>query len=765
MRNFNYLFFLLLAAGLTITSCSDNGEKTENSDKVPVAVSAGRHTRASYTSWDEGDHIGLTMFKSDCDDIEDGCHNRKYTTTNGDGTFTAHTGHTMYYPHDGSSVDFVGYYPHCESVGYDHLCVIDISDQSHLPSIDLMTSNRFCGASKNKPTITIDFTHRLTKLLFNLELEDRTQERTVKSLVIKGMNTVGDFHLLTNSFENGTRTPADITVPVKSVAGTGIATATAIILPRGKGSGVSFVITLDDDTKYEVAMKESIELKMTTKYTFTITLRDKETPPVVSATIAPWEDGKPEQFISKPLLVEQTPDPSVNAEEGDRMTVYCGNQTVGSYTYTSDNWKEDAPIYWEEIGDGQSEKVTLRALYHRADALNDTQMPEIALCEQEVTRFEGVQFEFKLVPAKVVFVLTSIGDTKEVFTDDQLKSAKITLPSYITGYSLEYGEFNPQTTVTGTIEAKDGKALIIPQTKKGFTAIISIGNNDYAISDDSGIEFKPGITTKIIANVLKTKLKSVSTSFADWKDDDITYNKDALIVTEDSKGGNFSKDDAFQLYTTENDGTGDKTIYLEEFTYNGSAWSSASSVYWENIKERTKYNFYATCTLNPAPENTNQMDDMMYAKHEGVDRFNLIELSFTKLSAKVIVNLKSTDNAFDADELANATVTLPDYKTGASFSGGNFVTGDETKDISLIKMDYKLTWVGLIQPQNISETPKLVEVKIGANVYPVKGAINYSGAITYTLNIDMKKAHPTFNASYSDWTPADKEHDLSTELD
>lgn len=133
--------------------------------RVPLEVTGGisAQTRAADAAWAASDAIGIYMLKSGTTDIAESAANRRYTTAQGDGRFSADQGASIYYPIDGSKVDFLAYYPHSTSGVADGVCTLDLSDQSHLPAIDLMSA-RVSGKDKSAPGVAFNFRHLLTKL-------------------------------------------------------------------------------------------------------------------------------------------------------------------------------------------------------------------------------------------------------------------------------------------------------------------------------------------------------------------------------------------------------------------------------------------------------------------------------------------------------------------------------------------------------------------------------------------------------------------------
>lgn len=167
---------MLLCAGVLLPAGCTNGGAPEdgNSDgRVALQVTGGIHvqTRAHDTKWDKSDQIGIYMFAAGSTTVLEGVENIPYKTEAGDGMF-APSGTAIYFPINGSNVDFRAWYPYQDVA---EKWAADLTDQSSQAALDLMTadakSNTEPGGttySKNQPVVRLNFSHRLTKLVLNI---------------------------------------------------------------------------------------------------------------------------------------------------------------------------------------------------------------------------------------------------------------------------------------------------------------------------------------------------------------------------------------------------------------------------------------------------------------------------------------------------------------------------------------------------------------------------------------------------------------------
>lgn len=163
--------FVMLAA-LMMAGCSNEvEEQVMDSRRVPLQINGDINmlmTRAADDHWDDNDAIGVYMVNAE-NSIVRNVSNYRYTVVTGgqNGTFIpADENNTAYFPEDGTAVNVVAYYPQGDVV--DNKLSLDLANQDVQPKIDLMAA-KATDASKNNPTINLEFKHRLTKLFFEIE--------------------------------------------------------------------------------------------------------------------------------------------------------------------------------------------------------------------------------------------------------------------------------------------------------------------------------------------------------------------------------------------------------------------------------------------------------------------------------------------------------------------------------------------------------------------------------------------------------------------
>lgn len=166
-------FIPILLAAIALTACSNDETVNESTnDRVALQVTSGIQSRAIGNNWQAGDAIGIYMFQPGTTALSEGNENRKYTTADGNSTFSATPDQIIYFPVSGSSVDFFAYYPHQLIFNEQHQALFDVSDQTKQPEFDLMTakinSTDETPINKYNPRVEFKFYHRMTRIELNI---------------------------------------------------------------------------------------------------------------------------------------------------------------------------------------------------------------------------------------------------------------------------------------------------------------------------------------------------------------------------------------------------------------------------------------------------------------------------------------------------------------------------------------------------------------------------------------------------------------------
>ncbi|WP_443946251.1 fimbrillin family protein [Pedobacter sp. AW1-32] len=259
---------LLLLFG---TACrKDKKPEVINESRTAVqftsSINGQVRTKAADNSWDANDNIGVFMKKGT--GLANILSDNKQYTTSGDGQFKANaTDQTIYYPEDGSTVDFVAYYPYKVSLTANTYSV-DVSNQTVQSAIDLLYANNALNLSKNSSNANLVFTHQLSKV--ELTVKNGTGVTNLDGLTttFSASTTTADFDLATGALTAKAQT-ADI--QARTSVKSGVTVSEAILVPSATASaqkvvfavgGKTFTWTMPADTKFEQGKKYSYEIEL-----------------------------------------------------------------------------------------------------------------------------------------------------------------------------------------------------------------------------------------------------------------------------------------------------------------------------------------------------------------------------------------------------------------------------------------------------------------------------------------------------------------------
>ena len=288
------LIYMGILSTLVLAGCKTNDDNStwSGSDGIVFNSYIGSHTRASGSSWGNGDEVGIYMTGAGAGIDAATAVNKKYLAqTNGILTPESKT-EAIYYPETGNA-DFVAYYPYSSSVA-DNIVAVNVSNQSKPEAIDLLYSNNAKNIA-NGATVSLGFTHQLSLVTIDLKNTDGTIPSLNGTTVsMGGMNTQASFDLdggvLTVSPQS-----SEPTLDMYMVAGqNGTMKAQAIVLPT-KATGSSqtqMVLTFKlDGMTFEYTVSDISAFEGGKEYLYTADLSINNGKPTVkmgNATITDW---------------------------------------------------------------------------------------------------------------------------------------------------------------------------------------------------------------------------------------------------------------------------------------------------------------------------------------------------------------------------------------------------------------------------------------------------------------------------------------------
>lgn len=257
---------------LLLSACNkENDELHYEPISFGSLVSEAIKTRVTEDSWDSGDEIGVFAIKSGAslqkETIIENYDNLLFSTL-GDGVFTFDD-YPIYYPKDGSAIDFISYYPYLPNLT-SYTYPIDIDNQ-----IDFMYSNNLKNASYYNRDNTLIFNRVLSKLSITI---DSDANFTVK---IDGVKKKADFSLASGQFAIDEKSAGKLLLTPSNGAGSGLKEVDCFLLPNTEKNSIEVFLYQNDNAVYRWIVPHALEKGK--HYIYYLKLNDTSSK-VVSAT-------------------------------------------------------------------------------------------------------------------------------------------------------------------------------------------------------------------------------------------------------------------------------------------------------------------------------------------------------------------------------------------------------------------------------------------------------------------------------------------------
>ena len=213
-------------------------------------------------------------------------------TTGGNGRVTP-DGPTIYLPTDGSSLDFVAYYPHTTDLE-NGIYTVDVENQSDQSTIDLMAAGKQ-RADRVNAKVNFNFKHKLSKIVFNFADGDgmALSELAGMKVQLTGQRTLATFDVTKPESAVNVDTGEPVTLTLNTVAnGT---SAEGIVLPSENFDGMTLHLALVDGGSFfnwDLNNSSANKFEAGKKYVYDITVN--RTGLSVTATITDWAPGNGE---------------------------------------------------------------------------------------------------------------------------------------------------------------------------------------------------------------------------------------------------------------------------------------------------------------------------------------------------------------------------------------------------------------------------------------------------------------------------------------
>lgn len=286
----------LLALPFVLAGCSNDENLSggnDNNGRVALQVSSGIQTRAFDNQWEAGDAIGIFMLNNGQNTVADGYDNVPYRVESAGegGKAFSPSSEVIYFPSNGDERDFIAYYPYSADKVVNGVYHIDLTNQDPQKGIDFMLAGKVADKSRNDATVSFRFTHKLTKIVMDIEPGAGVTADDLKNITVSltGQPTVGTFDVLNGQHVTVTGTDKKAVTLPANADGTH---AEGIVFPSENYAGMSFAFTTQAIGSYEWPLSQSTKatkFEAGKKYLYTITVN--KTSIEVTSTIKDWEQG------------------------------------------------------------------------------------------------------------------------------------------------------------------------------------------------------------------------------------------------------------------------------------------------------------------------------------------------------------------------------------------------------------------------------------------------------------------------------------------
>ena len=280
-------FFALAALALALAACNNDNEILNNDGPVAARFIAdiAPATRASGTTWDNGDRIGVTDIGNDTQ-----YGNVPFILKNG--KFEAEE--KVIYIEDAETHTFRAYYPY-NSAGGTLAATTDATAQQNQPAIDFLFASGATG-DKNNPVVSFtdktakggadnSFHHRMSQITLTFEAGAGVDFSVVKPerYTLDGLKLTGTFNTADGiaTADNGAQT-GELTMELAD----GNLTSSVILFPQTKAS-IGLSVYYNSQPYTATLTIPDGALKAGNNYTYTVTVRNKDLS-ISSATISDW---------------------------------------------------------------------------------------------------------------------------------------------------------------------------------------------------------------------------------------------------------------------------------------------------------------------------------------------------------------------------------------------------------------------------------------------------------------------------------------------
>ncbi len=787
-----------LALSTGFTACTDSDDNSApNEGRTPISIgratigaSSAIGSRATDAAWEAGDAIAITLHSpADLSNAGDRAVYR-YTTPNGDGSFTpVDAENTAYYPADGSEVKVVAVYPDgSPAIRFDTEAwgdlTIDVTDQTDLGALDLMSAGAEGTNSATDPNVQLAFAHRLVKLAVTLRAEggDRAPSLEGATLTLKNAPVKADFNAAKGILSVLTDQRADLSLPL-TAGSEGSLGALAIILPGEVKQGMEFVISVPatngGEAQTYTAKTGSVKLVAGTANSLTITvLPESQEATISGVSIEDWTTGLNASLIAVLADVDDeggnTTGGNFQPTDGGSMHLILQNTAdatdyvMGTYTYSAGNgWSSSSPLVWDFLQGTATYSAT--ATYTPADSDPVTGEPDLLKSTISVpfgtaldfTGDNALRHAFSKLTVKVVNNLPAGADVNATRIDGLMKSTYLASGAFEVAPSAEpYTDFGFNPELLGTGDSH----IVCPQPVAGAKiVVVSDKGNAYECNfSDAGISALEAGNNYTITLTLQQSGVKASFAVTDWNT--VSASSPLVIDGVSAANGIGSADAAFSPQTGDllivrmaNAAAASTEAVTGIYTYGADGWASDAPIYWDNLTQGAAYN--VTASYQPkVTDGITQEPDVLENTLSGVafgtaldfTGANALKHSYSKLTLKVV----------DANNVGISKVAVTGVKKSEFLADGSYSVA--ASDVDYADFTYTVDGVKtgeghIVAPQTVGDAAKVTITNSKGNTYTYvlkDGIAELKAGTNHVLTLTVNATGVSASLSVMGWTDA-----------
>ena len=259
-----------MIALLTFNSCQKNESRIEQAALQFSPTIVGQiNTKATGTSWDKDDQIGIYMIKSGQQltetSIVNGTNNHIFTINGA--IFQSKS--PIFLPEE--QVDFIAYYPYKSIVDFQY--PIDLADQTNPLALDFMYADNAKNIKNTNNTVPLNFVRQLSKITIHLSITNTAAlEANQITVSIPSVHIQGGFDLSTGTLNINPTAKKDVQGKV-TVDANKTATVEFILLPGEDitGKAIKFIAPNGDSYTWTTPQDQHLKnLIKGNRYSFNI---------------------------------------------------------------------------------------------------------------------------------------------------------------------------------------------------------------------------------------------------------------------------------------------------------------------------------------------------------------------------------------------------------------------------------------------------------------------------------------------------------------